>query len=343
MRSRVVLRGLALMSKASDAGRKAEGVAQAGAGAGVLAGALSANRGVNAAERAARGRVDDWKARKLSVIGDPVTRTVPGASRGAKEQAKAKTRAAQGQVNAVNERANRAKRAIRVASGGKTRGALITAGFAAAAPNVWLGSRKVVEKKADQHDVDAFMGGALGTAGAYHGGLYATKKIDRRIENNIAADPDATKRVRDNKKKYGVPKNASKGDRRWLAHHRNFPKGVPGSKFKRAMSYAHGGKSQVAITGGLAALGGLAAAKVNRKVHPMEERNKVRKSDVRIMVSKQGSLKPLTKPKTAKKPKMPKAPVNAAKPRVAGKPSINRSYVATSRAGKKFSARGSVR
>jgi len=62
-----------------------------------------------------------------------------------------------------------------------------------------------------------------------------------------------------------------------------------------------------------------------------------------VTVSKQGSLRPLTKPKTAKKPKMPKAPVNAAKPRVAGKPSINRSYVATSRAGKKFSARGSVR
>ena len=42
-------------------------------------------------------------------------------------------------------------------------------------------SKGFVSKAANKHDVDHFMAGALTTAGAYQGGLYSTKKVDRQI------------------------------------------------------------------------------------------------------------------------------------------------------------------
>jgi hypothetical protein len=303
-----------------SAGRKAEGAAQAAAGGAALGVGLSTNRLVNAAERNAVRFVEERRAKQVSSLGPVRVRTVTGASKNAKERAQTRTRANQARVNEVNRKANAKKKLIARASGAKTRGALITAGFATAAPNVWLGSRKAVEK-ADQHDVDAFMGGALAGAGAYHGGLYATKRVDRRFERSIANTPDQAKILREHRRAVGLPKNARKGDARWLKYHRQYPKSLPGSKWKRALSYAQGGRSQVAITAGVAGATGLAAAKVNRKKHPVEERR----------VNKAFKLPTLPRGRL-----MPKS-------RFMRKPSVRSSYIGTSVSGKKFSVRGSVR
>ena len=315
---------------AKSAGKKAEGATQAAAGGAALGLGLSANRLVNAAERAGNVQVANWRDKRVARVGNPVVRTIPGASKNTKDRAKKRTKAGQQRINTINAKANRANAMIRRGAGGGTRGALITAGFATAVPSVWMGSRKVVEK-ADQHDVDAFMGGALATAGAYHGGLYATKRVDRKAEKKIADDVDMRRTIAAHRKSVGLPKDARKGDSRWLKYHRTFPthttgdpnagsptKRIPGVRWKRAMSYAQGGKSQVAITGALAAGGGLAAARVNRKIDPVSDR-KVRKA----FGLPAGRL-------------VPKSPLMR-------KPSVRRSYVGTSLSGKKFTVRGSVR
>lgn len=302
-----------------DAAKKLEGASQVAAGGAALGLGLSTNRLVNTAERRANEFVAARRAEAIGRVGNPVVRTVPGASVGAKQRAKERTKQNQGRINEINRKANKANRVIRSAAGGKTRGALITAGFLTAAPSVWLGSRKMVEK-ADAHDVDAFMGGALGTAGVYHGALYSTKKIDRRIERNIAADPKLRSRLNEHRKATGLPKDARKGDARWLRYHREYPKSIPGWRWKRTMSRLQGGKSQVAITGALAGAGGLGAAALNRKIDPVEGRNVKKAFGFQIP---RGQL-------------MRKSPLLR-------KPSVRGSYVGTSVNGKKFTVRGSVR
>jgi hypothetical protein len=296
--------------------QRAEGAAQVAAGGAALGLGLSANRLVDAAERAGNARVERWRGAKVSAMGSPVVRTVPGAERAAKDRAKARTKANQGVIDGINRNANRANRVLRRAAGGKTRGALITAGFAAATPNVWLGARKVVEKAADAHDVDAFMAGALGTAGAYHGGLYATKRVDRRIEQNIAADPKVKQALTEHRRNVGLPKDARAGDARWLRYHREYPKSIPGWKWKRTLSRLQGGKSQVAISGAAAVAGGMGAAAVNRRVDPVSERFKKALVPSPVRVGS-GLIRPR-------------------------KPSIRQSYIGTSMSGRKFTVRGSV-
>jgi hypothetical protein len=169
---------------------------------------------------------------------------------------------------------------------------LLTAGFATATPLVWHGSREYVQKKADKHDVDAFMGGALASAGAYQGLGYATHPWQYRQEKKFS--PAAKARIDRHfadvfgTDKRGRPVKPGKGDPRYKKFGRTYPKtdarmkmgpvSVPAHKYKRAMSRLQGGKTQIAVTGGVAAVGGLAAAKANRKFHPVEER-KVKKAD----------------------------------------------------------------
>lgn len=264
----------------SDRRRQAGGVGLMAAGAGAGAVALSANRGVDAAERAVNARIDRWaQGRKsrlpgygVSASGRPVPKAPSGASRAQKDRARQAAKRRQGAVNEINRKANVARRVSRRAAGLPTRAGLIGAGFSAAVPLTWLGARRVVDKAADKHDVDAFMGASMATGAAYHGGLYSTKRVDRRIERNVANTKEYAATLRRHRKDSGLPKNASMGDARWIKYNRTYPKSIPGWRWKRAMSRLQGGKSQVAISGALMAGAGAAGVAANRKIHPKSER-----------------------------------------------------------------------
>jgi hypothetical protein len=303
-----------------SAGKKAEGAAQATAGGAALGLGLSTNRLMNGAE----GRWD----KKINARYDRMMSSVPLGE--TKEQKKQRG----GAVSRINQERNGElkKNPYKKITGAKGRGraALLTAGFATGVPNIWLGSRKAVEK-ADKHDVDAFMAGALAGAGAYHGGLYATKRVDRKLAARVKAGPDFQATERAHRKTHGLKGNPRIGDARWKAYHRTYPKSttlpkgaegptrpMPGARWKRSLSRLQAGKTQVAITAGVAGATGLAGAKLNRKVHPVDER-KVQKS-FRFGA---GRL-------------VPRAPRMR-------KPAIRRSYIARSASGKPFSVRGSLK
>ena len=300
--------------------QKVEGAAQVAAGGAALGLGLSANRVVTAAELAGNARVERLRGAKISALGNPVVRTVVGAERAAKERAKARTKANQGVIDNVNRRANKTRRVLRSATGGKTRSALVAAGYATAIPTVWLGSHKIVEKAVDTRDVDSFMVGALATGGAYHGGLYATKRVDRRIDLNIANSPHLKETLAQHKRNVGLPKHTPAGDPRWLKYNREYPKSIPGWKWKRTLSRLHGGKSQIAISGTAAAIGGLGVTELNRKINPVSERLK------KDFFSK--GLFPVPRPKLSMMPR---------------RNSVRSSYTGTSRLGRKFTVSGSVR
>jgi len=193
----------------------------------------------------------------------------------------------------INTNANKARKAVKLATGMKGRGALISAGFLGAIPATWLGARelakpKAVEKaykKVDPNDVDAALGGGLAAAGGYQGGLYATKAYDRKIERKQRAAMESrpgvankTKTILDNHRKtHGITPQTTKGDAKWLKFYRSYPKELQGYKFKRTMSYLHGGKSQVALTAGAGAIGAGVALAANRKFDPKPKRGYVTK------------------------------------------------------------------
>lgn len=254
-------------------------------GAGLIGAGVSANRFANHATRRMEGAIDRSAARKKLKLVQP-QRTVPGAARSAKDKARAKRAQYYGKISQINAQRNTRLKIVRRVfddmpiKGRKIpvgRGALITAGFGAGVPLAWHGARNVVDKRLDKHDVDAGMAGALTGVGAWEAGLYSTKKIDRRIERNIAADKGASKILRQHRRNVGLPNNAPKGDTRWLKYHRTWPKDVPGWKWKRTLSRLHGGKSQVAIAAGIGAVGAGTGLALNRKIDPVEGR-KVSKS-----------------------------------------------------------------
>lgn len=193
----------------------------------------------------------------------------------------------------INTNANKARKAVKLATGMKGRGALISAGFLGAIPATWLGARelakpKAVEKaykKVDPNDVDAALGGGLAAAGGYQGGLYATKAYDRKIERKQRAAMESrpgvankTKTILNNHRKtHGITPQTTKGDAKWLKFYRSYPKELQGYKFKRTMSYLHGGKSQVALTAGAGAIGAGVALAANRKFDPKPKRGYVTK------------------------------------------------------------------
>ena len=164
---------------------------------------------------------------------------------------------------------------------------LALTGFTVGAPLVWTGGRRVVEKKLDQYDWDAGMAGGLAAAGGYQLANYGTNPIQRRQEKKF---PESAKRqVKDyGVKTFGADKRGNpdlppKGDPRWKAYNRNYPKGTGGKigagrakmdygTYRRAYSRLQGGKTQMAITAGLGVAGGLAAMKANRKYDPPKGR-----------------------------------------------------------------------
>lgn len=148
----------------------------------------------------------------------------------------------------------------------------------------WEGTRNLVpkdrvSKAITRRDVDnTFTGGAAG-AGGYQLAMYATKPIDRRIERGWKAERDAARRIAASggpqaetshsimaahKKTHGIS-GTKLGDRKWLKYWRTTPDTVQGYKFKRTMSYLHGGKTGVALTTGAGALGAGGAVAAGRR------------------------------------------------------------------------------
>jgi len=186
---------------------------------------------------------------------------------------KAKTKKLYGKINENNRKTKIATSRL----GYKTRVGTAATGFLVGVPVAWHGARELVEKgqTSRQKKVDAAFAGAASGAGGYQLGLYATKPLDRKYERDIKAKADTMKpgdpdnpraKLNAHQKKMGLPKDAQVGDKRWLKYFRKYPKGVPGWRFKRAMSYAHGGKTGVAATLGAGAIGaGVGVASTKEK------------------------------------------------------------------------------
>jgi hypothetical protein len=130
------------------------------------------------------------------------------------------------------------------------------------------------------------MGGALAGAAGYQGAGYLTQ-LSGWEKRNYARFPDRAKQViasHDRKvlRPNGESTNPPKGHPAWKQHGRTYPKTeavmrlgrmeIPAHKYKRVMSRLQGGKTQVAITAGVAGAIGLGAAALNRKAHPVSER-----------------------------------------------------------------------
>jgi len=186
---------------------------------------------------------------------------------------KAKTKALYGKIANNNRKTNIAVKRL----GYKSRVGAAATGLLVGYPIAWHGARELVEKSQTkkQKKVDAaFAGGASG-AGSYQLGLYATKPIDRKFERDIKTKADTMKgsdprnprtKINEHQRKMKLPKNAPIGNKQWLPYFRKYPKGVPGWRFKRTMSYAHGGKTGVAATVGAGALGaGIGLANTKEK------------------------------------------------------------------------------
>lgn len=339
-RAGVFGRGRRVVEK-SDGRDVVGGSALAANGAGLLVAGVSTNRGLDAANRAANRLIDARRRAQLqrfddlygvSASGRPVVKPAAGTSRTGKAKAAAARRRMTGQINDVNRRANVYRKLARKATGFGPRVALISGGLVGGSTALWAGGRRLadpVEKKASRQDVDAFAAGAAGGAGLYHGALYATKPIDRRIERALGAEsPSSPARVAlaEHQRALGIGRRKERGvnQRAWLKYHRSYPKAVDtpivvrGRKlpvkawqWKRGLSYLQGGKTQLGITAGVAAASGLGAAAVAR---------------------------------AARKEKMSKALPALVKPRLRfRRPSMNRSYIGTSVNGRKFTVRGSVR
>lgn len=339
-RAGVLGRGRRVVEK-SDGRDLVGGGALAANGTGLVVAGVSANRGLDAANRFANRVIDARQRSQLqrfdglygvSPSGRPVAKPLPGSSRSAKVKAAAARRRMTGRVNEVNRRANVYRKVARKATGFGPRVSLISGGLVGGSAALWAGGRRLADpvEKASKQDVDAFAAGAAGGAGLYHGALYATKPIDRRIERNLAAEsPSSPARVAlaEHQRKHGIGRRKERGvnQRAWLRYHRSYPKAVDfpvtvagkplpvkAWQWKRGLSYLQGGKTQLGITAGVAAASGLGAAAVARRARRKDTMSK--------------ALPMLLKPRLRFR-----------------RPSMNRSYIGTSVNGRKFTVRGSVR
>lgn len=150
-------------------------------------------------------------------------------------------------------------------------------GFGASAvaiPALWMASRSSVNKKDyRKRDVDAGMAGALTGGMAYQQGSYALKRLDRKYEAQIKADPVLRRKAQDYRAKSGRPRNAPPGHKSWVPYFRNYPKDLPGGKMKRTLARTHAGKSGVVLTGAAAAATGIGALEASRRLRNRNGKN----------------------------------------------------------------------
>lgn len=217
---------------------------------------------------------------KTKTIGGRLTSNLPRGSANASQRELAVRRL---HTNLNNTR--RFKNAVISGIPNKAKVPIMASAYLGGGALAWKGTRNLapkdrVSKAITRRDVDnAFTGGAAG-AGGYQLAMYATKPIDRRIERGWNAERDAAKRIAASsggppaetshsimaahKKTHGIS-GTKLGDRKWLKYWRTTPDTVQGYKFKRTMSYLHGGKTGVALTTGVGALGAGGAVAAGRK------------------------------------------------------------------------------
>ena len=228
---------------------------------------------------------------RTRTIGGRLTRDLPAGKENAAQRSMARKRL---YTNLNNTR--RFKNAVISGIPNKAKVPIMASAYLGGGALAWKGTRNLVpkdrvSKAITRRDVDnTFTGGAAG-AGGYQLAMYATKPIDRRIERGWNAERDAAKRIAASsggppaetshsimaahKKAHGIS-GTKLGDRKWLKYWRTTPDTVQGYKFKRTMSYLHGGKTGVALTTGVGALGAggaIAAGRKNRvsKGFPVED------------------------------------------------------------------------
>jgi hypothetical protein len=129
------------------------------------------------------------------------------------------------------------------------------------------GTVKHPVKKRDlsHRDVNAGAAGGLAAAGAYQGGSYALKPLDRKNEAKIAAKPELKARADKYRKESGLPGGAPAGHPGWKKYFRNYPTDLPGGRMKRVLSHTHTGKTGVALTIGAGAAGTTGAVKLSQR------------------------------------------------------------------------------
>lgn len=248
-----------------------KGLAGLATGTAATAVGVSHNRVANAIDRslsAGVNRIGDFRVKQVRADlpvdsqGRKVRQSGPNTVN--REGQHARRKKAAGRVAAVNAERRLRLRAVKRVTGPGLRNGLALTGLTVGVPAAWYGARKL-SKGLDKHDVDsAFLGGTAGAAG-YQGALYSTKRIDRRIETNIAATPEHKETLAEHRKASGVPKQFKAGDPAALKYFRTYPKSIPGWKWKRATSYLHAGRTGVAATAAAAAVGGTGAIAMRRR------------------------------------------------------------------------------
>ena len=306
-------------------------VAEVGAGVGLVYAGVKGGKIASAASAKARELVDlkhvnDVKPYRSVIPVNDMGRPMPprvnnyiSSMHGTKPNpdkagSKAARKKAAGAVSELNRVRNSRLRAVSRVTGRAPRIAAMSTAMMSGTALAWHGGRNAVEKQLDHNDVDAGMAGALIGAAGYQGAMYATKPIDRKFERQLAQEsPEVRAKLAAHRSRTGVSGSTPIGDPKWLKYHRTYPMRLPGAKFKRGMSYAHAGKTGVALTSAAAASAALIGVQGNR---------------------------------TARRSKVGKA-LLVPRVRVPGgslmrKPSIKRSFVSTSATGRKFTVRGSV-
>lgn len=259
----------------SDNSKRA-GQASVAVGAGAGLAALNTNRIANARNRRYQSNVDRElnkvkAAYGLDASGNPTAKIDTSSMKRNKGQANPRVRDAQG----VNRTAARARAAKIIELGEKrkqvpwtphTRGKFMRGAALIAVPTSVVGAHYSVDK-ADVHrrDVDAGLTAAIAGGAAYQGAGYALKPLDRKYERKLAMSDEHRATLRAHKKTTGLPRNAVAGDEHWRKYFRTYPKGLPGSRLKRALAVSHAGPTGAAATVGAGALAGLAASNASAK------------------------------------------------------------------------------
>lgn len=182
------------------------------------------------------------------VYARPEGMTKPAARRQRKAGERAQLKETQRQVNAVREMAGRV-------DSRRTVERLTAGGLSVGLPSVYLGDR-IATAKRDRRDVDRQYAGAAAGVGAHQAAVYGTKGVDRKIAERIKADPKAQAEWEAHRAKHGNP---GVGDPRNKAMMRDYPRSLPGARWKRGMSRFGAGKTGLAVAGGSGAVGAAAA------------------------------------------------------------------------------------
>ena len=203
--------------------------------------------------------------------------SAPARRRASMAPQRAARKAAQPKINAIAHETKLLTRRMP----DKVRAPLLVAGMGGGTLAAWHGSRDLA-KSLRRRDVDAgFAGGIVGAA-LPQAVAYGSKPIDDRIDAHQkkisdrmdvqGAPGERSPRdiLNEHRKRVGLPRNAEAGHPAWPRFFAEYPKGVPGWRFKRGMARVVSGRSGTAVKLGSVAAGaaaGIATSVHHRQVH----------------------------------------------------------------------------